>query len=150
MVIFTYNVQQGAVPRLITEGESLKNCYVVIHKSLLKHGPWILNLLTRDTHHSQIHWHDSFTYCNNGWQINMIFLQWTVGRVQICLKILYSNFLFIHHEAEVGIWFYIVKKIKMLVSWNLCSKMSKMWSILLRDTVKFAPWPLDQCAYKYV
>ena len=30
-------------------------------------------------------------------------------RVQIRLKILYSNFLFIHHEAEVGIWFYIVK-----------------------------------------
>ena len=32
---------------------------------------------------------------------------WT--RVRIRLKILYSNFLFIHHEAEVGIWFYIVK-----------------------------------------
>ena len=30
-------------------------------------------------------------------------------RVRIRLKILYSNFLFIHHEAEVGIWFYIVK-----------------------------------------
>ena len=30
-------------------------------------------------------------------------------RVWIHLKILYSNFLFIHHEAEVGIWFYIVK-----------------------------------------
>ena len=30
-------------------------------------------------------------------------------RVQICLKILFSNFLFIHHEAKVGIWFYIVK-----------------------------------------
>ena len=29
--------------------------------------------------------------------------------MRICLKILYSNFLFIHHEAEVGIWFYIVK-----------------------------------------
>ena len=25
-------------------------------------------------------------------------------------------------------------------SWNLCSKMSKMWSILLRDTVEFTPW----------
>ena len=30
-------------------------------------------------------------------------------RVQIRLKILYNNFLFIHHEAEVGTWFYIVK-----------------------------------------
>ena len=33
----------------------------------------------------------------------------TIGRVWIRLKILYSNFLFIHHEAKVGIWFYIVK-----------------------------------------
>ena len=32
-----------------------------------------------------------------------------LNRVRICLKILYSNFLFIHHEAEVGIWFYTVK-----------------------------------------
>ena len=59
-------------------------------------------------------------------------------RVRIRLKILYSNFLFIHHEAEVGVWFYIVKNC--YTSWNLCSKMSKMWSILLRNTVEFAPW----------
>ena len=32
-----------------------------------------------------------------------------MSRVRIRLKILYSNFLFIHYEAEVGIWFYIVK-----------------------------------------
>ena len=32
-----------------------------------------------------------------------------VDRVRIHLKILYSNFLFIHHEAEVGIRFYMVK-----------------------------------------
>ena len=31
------------------------------------------------------------------------------NREWIRLKILYSNFLFIHHEAEVGTWFYIVK-----------------------------------------
>ena len=30
-------------------------------------------------------------------------------RVRIRFKILYSNFLFIHHEAEVGSWFYIAK-----------------------------------------
>ena len=30
-------------------------------------------------------------------------------RVRIRSKILYSNFLFIHYDAEVGIWFYIVK-----------------------------------------
>ena len=30
-------------------------------------------------------------------------------RVRIRLKILYSNFRFIHHEAEVGIYIYIVK-----------------------------------------
>ena len=34
---------------------------------------------------------------------------WLVTRVQIHLKILYSNFLFIHHEADVGIWIDIVK-----------------------------------------
>ena len=28
---------------------------------------------------------------------------WHVNKVRISLKILYSNFLFIHHEAEVGI-----------------------------------------------
>ena len=28
-------------------------------------------------------------------------------------------------------------------SWNLCSKMSKMWSIFLRYTVEFAPWPIS-------
>ena len=33
----------------------------------------------------------------------------SVPRVRIHLKILYSNFLFIHLEAEVGIWLYIVK-----------------------------------------
>ena len=56
-----------------------------------------------------------------------------LDRVRIRLKILYSNYLFIHHETEVGIWFYIVK--------HFCtSKMSKMWSILLRDTVEYAPW----------
>ena len=52
-------------------------------------------------------------------------------RVQICLKILYSNFLFIQHVAEVVIWF----GKNCYRSWNLCSKMSKMWSILLLDTV---------------
>ena len=31
------------------------------------------------------------------------------NKVRIHLKILYSNFLFIHHETEVGMWFYIVK-----------------------------------------
>ena len=31
------------------------------------------------------------------------------GRVRLHSKILYSNFLFIRHEAEVGIWFYIAK-----------------------------------------
>ena len=30
-------------------------------------------------------------------------------RVKIHLKILYSNFLFIHHTAKVGLGFYIVK-----------------------------------------
>ena len=41
--------------------------------------------------------------------IRINFSQLIIYRVQIRLKILYSNFLFIHQEAEVGIWFYIVK-----------------------------------------
>ena len=56
-------------------------------------------------------------YLINVWHFKRI-LQGTVlshhiirfkSRVRIRLKILYSNFLFIHREAEVGIWFYIVK-----------------------------------------
>ena len=29
--------------------------------------------------------------------------------VRVCVKILYRNFMFIHHEAKVGMWFYMVK-----------------------------------------
>ena len=59
--------------------------------------------------------------------------------MQIHLKILYSNFLFIHHEAEVGRAYMILHCKNCYTSWNLCSKVSKMWSILLRNTVKFTP-----------
>lgn len=38
-------------------------------------------------------------------------------RVQIRSKILYSNFLFIHHEATVGIWFNIVNTV---IQFKIC------------------------------
>ena len=34
---------------------------------------------------------------------------YNIIRVWICLKILYSNFLFIHHKVEVGIWLYMAR-----------------------------------------
>ena len=58
--------------------------------------------------------------------------------MRISLKFLCSNFLFIHHEVEVGIGFYCYLHCKnCYTSWNLCSKMFKMWSILLRAGVEF-------------
>ena len=53
------------------------------------------------------------------------------------LKILKSIFLFIHHKAKVGIGFNIVKPaIQVQIS---VAKLSNMVSILLCNTVKFAP-----------
>ena len=57
---------------------------------------------------------------------------------QICLKVLWSNFLFIYHSwGQIWNISYVVKTA--IVSWYLCSKLSKMLSILLRDTSEFAP-----------
>ena len=53
----------------------------------------------------------------HAWYCDVIFPTWIckisktyiTTRVRIRLKIVYSNFLFIHHEAKDGIWFYIIK-----------------------------------------
>ena len=57
--------------------------------------------------------------------------------MQIHLKNLYSNFIFIHHEAKVDMTLHCKNY---YTSWNLCSKLSSIWSILLHDTGKFVPW----------
>ena len=77
-------------------------------------------------------------------------------RMRIPLKILYSKFLFIYHEAKFGIRFYMVKTKNCYTRWNLCSRLSKMWSNLLHDTGQlqtlsdweFTTWHKSETWYK--
>ena len=68
-----------------------------------------------------------------------------LDRMWICLKILYNNFLFLHHEAKDGLC--VIPELHCNcyrpISWNLCRKLSKCGAFCsaIQANIHPVPWP---------